>query len=180
VAGKETVDRRTTPPGPEDRGRARQGAPAAELTPAGDVDPSVCPPADEVGQRAGESLGLTYAAAIDGDVDCEYESEDSDLMVKSHCQDYESLDAAVEDIEVRRRYVPGTEPYDGIAGDEAVIQNMELSDPMLETLGYRVIVRQGVRICQALWATDAARDPDQDAGLREMLDYVMAKTLPAA
>ncbi len=98
---------------------------------------------DEVGQRAGESLGLTYAAAIDGDVDCDYESEDSDLMVKGHCQDYESLGAAVDDIDVRRRYVPGTEPYDGVGGDEAVIQNMELSDPTLETPGYRVIIRQG-------------------------------------
>jgi hypothetical protein len=156
------------------------GAPPAELTPAGDVDPSVCPPVDEVAQRAGESLGLTYAAASDGDLDCEYASEDSDLMVKSHCEDYASLETAVEDIEVRVKYVPGTEPYDSVVGDEAVIQNMEQSDPMLETLGYRVIVRQGVRICQALWATDVPTDPDQDAGRREMLDYVMATMLPAA
>jgi hypothetical protein len=101
-------------------------------------------------------------------------------MVKGHCQDYESLDAAVEDIDVRRRYVPGTEPYDGVGGDEAVIQNIELSDPTLETPGYRVIVRQGVRICQTLWATDDPRDPDQDAGLHEMLDYVTVTMVPAA
>ena len=160
-------------------GKGSAGASPAELTPAGDVDPSVCPPVDEVGQRAGESLSLTYAVAIDGDLDCEYESEDSDLMVKSHCEDYASLETAVEDIEVRVKYVPGTEPYDSVVGDEAVIQNMELSDPMLETLGHRVIVRQGVRICQALWATDVPTDPDQEAGRREMLDYVMVTMLPA-
>jgi hypothetical protein len=72
------VDRRTTPPGPQGSEKGSAGATPAEVTPAGDVDPTVCPPADEVGQRAGESLGLTYAAAIDGDVDCDYESEDSD------------------------------------------------------------------------------------------------------
>ena len=46
---------------------------------------------------------------------------------------------------------------------------MRLSDPMLETLGYRLIVRSGIRICQSLWATDEPRDPDQSAGLGEML-----------
>jgi hypothetical protein len=162
-------------------GKRAPGEAPAELTPVGDVDPSVCPPVSEVGQRAGESLGLVYAVRHEeGDVDCDYESEDSDLMVKTNCRDYVSLDAAVQDIDIRRTSVPGTEAYDGVAGDEGVIQNMELSDPGLETLGYRAIVRKGIRICQALWATDEQRNPDHSAELREMLDYIMVTIVPAA
>jgi hypothetical protein len=163
-------------------GKGSPGEAQEERTPVGDVDPSLCPPVSEVGQRAGESLGLVYAVRNeDGDVDCEYESEDSDLKVMTNCRDYASLDAAVQDIDIRRTSVPGTEAYDGMpVGDEGVVQNMELSDPGLQTLGYRTIVRQGIRICQALWATDSQRDPDQTAGLRGMLDYVMATIVPAA
>lgn len=149
------------------------GESAAERAPAGDVDASVCPPLDEVAQRAGEDLGLTYAVYVDGQLDCTYMSEDSDLRVMVHCEDNESVEAAVEDIDIRRRLVPGTAPYDGVAGEEGVIQDMQLSDPGLESIGYRTIVRQGARICQSLWASDQAPESDQAAGLREMLDYLM-------
>jgi hypothetical protein len=165
-------------------GAGGKGSPAeaGDLTPVGDADPSLCPPVSEVGQRAGESLGLVHAARNeDGDVDCTYESEDSDLRVMTNCRDYVSLDAAVQDIDIRPTSVPGTEAYDGLTvGDEGVIQSIELSDPGLESLGYRTIVRKGVRICQALWSTDDQRDPDQSAGLREMLDYIMVTIVPAA
>lgn len=149
------------------------GDPSEQVVPAGNVDPSVCPPVGELAQRAGEDLGLTYGVEHDDGFDCEYESEDSDLRVMVHCEDDESAEAAAADLDIRRTSVPGTEPYDGVAGDEGVIQNMELSDPMLETLGYRAIVRQDARTCQSLWATDEARDPEQMAGLRRLLDYVM-------
>ena len=148
------------------------GGSTAEVAPAGVVDPGVCPPLDEVAQRAGEDLGLTYAVDVEGELDCTYMSEDG-LRVMVHCEDYESVEAAVEDIDIRRTSVPGTEPYDGVAGEEGVIQDMELSDPVLETIGYRTIVRQGARICQSLWASDEAPASDQAAGLREMLDYLM-------
>jgi hypothetical protein len=146
---------------------------AAEVEPAGVVDASVCPPLDEVAQRAGEDLGLTYAVDVDGELDCTYMSEDGDLRVMVHCEDYESVEAAVEDIDIRRTSVPGTAPYDGVAGEEGVIQDMQLSDPALETMGYRTIVRQGARICQSLWASDQAPETDQGAGLRQLLDYLM-------
>ena len=139
------------------------------------VDPSVCPPVDELEQHAGETLGLTYAAEVEaeGTLDCTYESDDSDLRVMIGCSNYESVEAAVEDLQLRLDIIEGTTPYDGIAGEQGVIQDMELSDPGLETLGYRAIVRQGPRICQALWSTDDVRDPDQQAGLGELLDYIM-------
>ncbi|HET6950669.1 MAG TPA: hypothetical protein VFI47_09850 [Acidimicrobiales bacterium] len=143
------------------------------MTPVGDVDPDVCPPVDEVAERTGEGLVLTYGVEIDDELDCTYESEDGDLRVMAHCEDYESVEAAAQDLDDRRRFVPGTEPYDGVAGDEAVIQNMELSDPGLRTMGYRTIVRQGARVCQTLWGTDEARDPDRAAALLGMLDYLM-------
>jgi hypothetical protein len=146
---------------------------SAEVAQAGVVDPSVCPPLDEVAQRAGEDLGLTYATDLEGDLDCTYMSEDGDLRVMVHCEDYDSVEAAVEDIDIRRTSVPGTEPYDGVAGEEGVIQDMQLSDPVLETVGFRTIVRQGARICQSLWASDAAPESGQAAGLRGMLDYLM-------
>jgi hypothetical protein len=146
---------------------------ATEVTVAEGVDPGVCPPVDDVAQRAGESLALTEGVLIDAQLDCTYESEDSDLRVMAHCEDFESVEAATEDVEVRLDYVPGTEPYNGVAGEGGVIQNMELSDPGLATLGYRTIVRQGVQVCQSLWATDEPRDPGQQEGLRGMLDYLM-------
>jgi hypothetical protein len=34
-------------------------------------------------------------------------------------------------------------------------------------------VRQGPRISQALWSTDVVRDPDQQAGLGELLAYLV-------
>jgi hypothetical protein len=145
---------------------------AAEVTTANGVDPSVCPPVDELAQRTGESLALTEGALNDDRLDCTYLSEDSDLRVMAHCQDFESVEAATDDVELRLDYVPGTAPYDGVAGEGGVIQNMELSDPGLATLGYRAIVRQGVQVCQSLWATDEPRDADQQAGLRGLLDYL--------
>ena len=88
------------------------------------------------------------------------------------CENYDSVEDAVEDLQLRLDIIEGTTPYDGIAGEQGVIQNMELSDPGLQTLGYRAIVRQGPRICQALWSTDEVRDPDQQAGLGELLDSI--------
>ncbi len=139
------------------------------------VDASVCPPEDEVEQHAGETLGLTYGAEVEaeGRLDCTYESDDSDLRVMIGCENYDSVEDAVEDLQLRLDIIEGTAPYDGIAGEQGVIQNMELSDPGLQTLGYRAIVRQGPRICQALWSTDEIRDPDQQAALGELLDYIM-------
>ena len=158
---------------PNGSGKDRPSAEeAAELTTAEGVDPSVCPPVDDVGQRAGESLALTYGALVDNQLDCTYESEDSDLRVMAHCEDFDSVEDATDDVELRLDYVPGTEPYNGIAGEGGVIQNMELSDPGLATLGYRAIVRQGVKVCQSLWATDEPRDDGQQAGLRGLLDYL--------
>ena len=135
----------------------------------------MCPPVDELEQHAGETLGLTYAAEVEaeGALDCTYESDDSDLRVMIGCSNYESVEAAVDDLQLRLDIIEGTEPYDGIAGEQGVIQNMELSDPGLQTLGYRAIVRQGPRICQALWSTDETREPDQQAALGELLDYIM-------
>ncbi len=154
-------------------GSSGKGADPEEVIPAGDVDPSVCPPVDDVAQRAGEGLVLTYGVEFEDSLDCTYESEDSDLRVMVHCEDEESAEAAAEDLEIRLDAVPGTEPYNGVVGDEGVIQNMELSDPGLNTLGYRTIVRQGARLCQSLWGTDEPRDPDQATGLRELLDHLM-------
>jgi hypothetical protein len=159
------------PPGGSEKGGPDAGS--EEVAPAGVVDAGVCPPLDEVAQRAGEDLGLTYAVDVEGELDCTYMSEDGAMRVMVHCEDYDSLEAAVEDIDIRRTSVPGTEPYDGVAGEEGVIQDMQLSDPGLETFGYRTIVRQGVRICQSLWARDEAPGPDQAAGLRGLLDYLM-------
>ena len=117
-------------------GSSQKGAPEAdaeEVTPAADVDSRVCPPVEEVAQHAGEGLVLTYGVEDDGVLDCTYESEDSDLRVMAHCEDEESAEAAAEDLDLRLTAVPGTEPYDGVAGDQGVIQNMELSDPGLAT-----------------------------------------------
>ena len=158
---------------PDGSGKGGPDTGSEAVAPAGVVDPGVCPPVDDLVQRAGEDLGLTYGAEVDGTLDCTYMSEASDLRVMIRCEDFDSVEAAVEDIDIRRTAVPGTEPYDGVAGEEGVIQDMELSDPGLETQGYRTIVRQGARICQSLWASDEPRDAGQAAGLRELLDYVM-------